>query len=390
MDYRLTGSASDSGLPCSACIDDEFSLLRSSDGFDSVTMRQSSSLPEGSFQLDWQLPRAPVRFPLRDALLSFQDMTSVGSVQEISAGSSTSTRASGPLMVKMTEKAKFRKYMSHRKRYDLDPPGFGEMHSQPIPRAPPDTTARKAPKKALNSLGTENRAQVRRNAQSAAWDTWAPEGEHHDPVQNAGPGNQVIRGTLTSSARAVLSHSRRFAVESVAAETSLHGGGSHSSSKPKALDPMAAWSPMRQSRGLPRPVKEWVCRGLEFTDAGLGIGDRFDKDLEIVAARAPGHIYEQDYGNIARWKAEASMPTKQPVGRFHSAETHKIGARRSGGGKQDRQRPGPGTYEFMGFAQEIVHKLSKRPKGEAPRTLSPPSSPKGSSMMQASGSVSQG
>jgi len=359
-----------------------------SDGFDSVTMRQSSSLPEGSFQLDWQLPRAPVRFPLRDALLSFQDMSSVGSVQEISAGSSTSTRASGPLMVKMTEKAKYRKYMSHRKRHDLDPPGFGEMHSQPIPRAPPDTTARKAPMKALNSIGTENRAQVRRNTQLAARDNyWPPEGEHPDPVQNAGPGNQVIRGTLTSSARAVLSHSRRFAIESIAAETSAHCGGSasHSSTKKPALDPMAAWSPMRQSRGLPRPVKEWVCRGLEFTDAGLGIGDRFDKDIEIIARRAPGHIYEQDYGNIARWKSEASMPTKQPVGRFHSAETHKIGARRDPGGKQDRQRPGPGTYEFMGFAKELAHKLSKRPKGEAPRSLaSPPSSPKGSSMMQAS------
>ena len=48
------------------------------------------------------------------------------------------------------------------------------------------------------------------------------------------------------------------------------GGKASGAAKKSAPDPLAAWSPQRQTRGLPRPVKEWVCRGLEFTDAGLG------------------------------------------------------------------------------------------------------------------------
>jgi hypothetical protein len=187
----------------------------------------------------------------------------------------------------------------------------------------------------------------------------------------------------------VLSHSRRFAAESVAEQSihgsthggSIHGGsaahGSSAAAKKTPVDPMAAWSPQRQSRGLPKPVREWVCKGLEFTDAGLGIGDRFDVDISNRAKRAPGHIYDQDYGNISRYKSEQSIPTKQPEGRHTSTETHKMGARRDVSAKRDRQRPGPGTYEFMGFAQELVHKLNKRPQGEPPRSLSP-SSPKAS------------
>jgi len=370
---------SDSGLPCSACRDDEFSLLRESDGFDRATLQRSASSPGGSFQLDWQVPRAPVRFPLRDAILSVQE-------QDAEAGMS-SVSSKGPLKVRMTDKARDLKYLSHRKRHNLDPPALGEIHAQPLPRPPPDVTARKPAKKALNSYGTDLRVQARRNAEDAAWSTWIPQEE---PVEVAPPSAlrhppvEGIRGTLTSSARAVLSHSRRFAVDSLAVQpSSTHGShGSHGAKKP-SQDPMAAWSPARQSRGLPKPVKEWVCRGLEFTDAGLGIGDRFDVDLQRCADRAPGHIYNQDFGNIARYKSESSMPTKQPAGSFVSCETHKMGARRDTTTKRDRQRPGPGTYELMGFAQELVHKLGKRPKGEGPQSLSPPSSPKGTMSLQA-------
>jgi len=383
--------------------------MRGSDGFDRTTpqLGRSVSMPEGSFQMDWQVPRAPVRFPLRDALLSFQESTHSPSVQEAEA-SSSNAEAKGPLVVHMTEKAKLRKYLSHRKRYDLDPPALGELHASAHPRPPAEQTQRRPAKKALNTYGTESRVQARRSAEDAGWSTWLPKTvvqPQGEPAPDSHTSTQAaIRGTLTSSARAVLSHSRRFAAESLVEQSnhsSTHGGGStaHGSSagggkasgaaKKSAPDPLAAWSPQRQTRGLPRPVKEWVCRGLEFTDAGLGIGDRFDTDIANRARRAPGHIYEQDFGNIGRWKSDASMPTKQPDGKHTSAETHKMGARRDVSAKRDRQRPGPGTYEFMGFAQELAYNISKRPKGEAPGRLSPPSSPKGSQMLQSSGNISQ-
>jgi len=298
----------------------------------------------------------------------------------------SSVSSKGPLRVQMTSKAKALKYLSHRKRYNMDPPAPGEIPPQPLPRPPPDVTARKPAKKALNSYGTEVRNQARRNAEDAAWSTWMPLEEHGDAAQNPPPGPAVIRGTLTSSARAVLSHSRRFATQSLAEADQSSAHGAPAKKGPRAShDPMAAWSPTRQTRGLPKPVKEWVCRGLEFTDAGLGIGDRFDVDIANRANRAPGSIYSQDFGNIAMYKSEASMPTKQTEGRHPSCETHKMGARRDTTTKRDRQRPGPGTYELKGFTDELVHKLSCRPKGEAPRSLSPPSSPKGSRTLQASG-----
>jgi hypothetical protein len=93
----------------------------------------------------------------------------------------------------------------------------------------------------------------------------------------------------------------------------------------------------------------------------LGIGDRFDQDVQRLADRAPGSIYDTDHGNIGRYRSEASVPTKQPCTKYGSTQTHKMGARRDISGKRDRQRPGPGTYESMGFAQELMYKLSKRP-----------------------------
>lgn len=385
---------SDSGLPYAASRDDEFSLLRDSDGFDRVSLGRSASQPEGFFQQNWQIPRAPVRFPLRDALLSHQDP----SADHGGDAGMSSVSSKGPIRVQMTQKAKALKYLSHRKRYNLDPPALGEIAPTNPPRAPADVTARRPAKKALNSYGTEVRVQARRNAEDAAGCMWMPLEEHNDAAQSPPPGAQAIRGTLTSSARAVLSHSRRFAAqsltdESMAAHTtqssahspSSNAGKSFGAAKKPAADPMAAWSPTRQSRGLPKPVREWVCRGLEFTDAGLGIGDRFDVEIQNRADRAPGTIYSQDFGNIARYKSEASMPTKQAAGKFPSCETHKMGARRDTTGKRDRQRPGPGTYETMGFAQALVHKLSNRPKGEAPPCLSPSGSHTGSKTLQASG-----
>jgi len=378
---------------CSACRHDEHSWLHSSDGFDegSTWGQRSMSLQEpSSSQMDWQVPRAPVRFPLRDALMSFQDPSRSSSVQEAEAKSSTIAASKGPLVVQMTSAARLRKHIGHRKRHDLDPVPLGEIPPSSFPRPPADVTNRVPPRKHMKTAATTSQLQDRRRAENAAWATWMADMPHSESAPVLPSHQQVIRGTLTSSARAVLAHSRRFAApapnhastQSLPVSTS---GGSHGSaaatgkaaSGKKTVthqDPLAHLSPTRVSSGLPKPVKEWVCRGLEFTDAGLGIGDRFDVDISKRAARAPGNIYDTDFGNVARWKSEASMPTKQPDSRHGSTETHKMGARRDISGKRDKQRPGPGTYEHMGFAQELLYTLAKRPKGEAPRPLSPPSS----------------
>lgn len=324
------------------------------------------------------------------------------------AGSSTQEK--GPIKVKTTWKHRMHKQLSRRKRYDMDPPALGEMAPTQMPRPPPEATMMPPAKKvvaaqsliredplhagrhkALNVDGTASRTHHRRKAEAAGVESWMVHAPKPERVESPPP-MQAIRGTLTSSSRAVLSLSRRYAAESIQAEQSGLGGGHGSSvmskasgsSKKLSSDPTLAWSPTRQSRGLPRPVKEWVCRGLEFTDAGLGIGDRFDTDLKNRAERAPGHIYDQDFGSIGRWRSEASIPTKQICTKYTSTETHKMGARRDMTRKADRQLPGPGTYQLMGFAQELTYKLSKRPKGEAPRSLSPPSSPSSSKMLQVS------
>lgn len=377
----------------SACQEDDVhSWLHASDGFnDSSTWGQRSlSLHDGSSQVDWQVPRAPVRFPLRDALLSFQDSSKASSVQEAEAKSSTISASKGPLVVQMTAAAKLRKHNGHRKRHGLDPVPLGEIPPSSFPRPPPEVTSRAPPRKHMKTMATTSQVQDRRRAENAAWATWLADMPHSESAPELQTAQQVIRGTLTSSARAVLAHSRRFAHASPM-HASTHSlpatmsGGSHGSASATGKvvsgkktvahqDPLIHLSASRVSSGLPKPVREWVCRGLEFTDAGLGIGDRFEVDITQRAARAPGSIYDTDFGNVARWKTEASQPTKQPDSRHGSTETHKMGARRDISGKRDKQRPGPGTYEHMGFAQELMYNLAKRPKGEAPRPLSPPSS----------------
>jgi hypothetical protein len=120
---------------------------------------------------------------------------------------------------------------------------------------------------------------------------------------------------------------------------------------------------IQSSRTLPKPVKEWAGRGLEFTDGGLGIGDRFD--WSVVAKSSlpgPGAYNCSEYGDVAKWVPESCVPTKQADARFTSAETHKMGARRDMQKKADRQRPGPGTYELKGFAEEILQKCNRRPR----------------------------
>jgi len=347
-------------ISCSACSDADHAWLHSSS---QDVGQRSLSLPDSS-RSEWQVPLAPVRFPLRDALTSFQDPLRA-SVSEAEA-SSSSVGSRGPLRVQMTNKARDLKYLSHRKRYNLDPPGPGELPPTTMPCPPSECTKPKPPKKNVNTAATDSRTQERRDAENAGWSTWLVGLEHAKSEPDLRKKPELNKPTMTSAARAVLSHSRRF------------GGLSPSQSSTSLPDNTTGMSltqsPTRMARGLPKPVKEWVCRGLEFTDAGLGIGDRFDVEIVGRANRAPGSIYETDHGNIGRYRPEASMPTKQPCARYGSTETHKMGARRDVSGKRDRQRPGPGTYETMGFAQELAYKLSKRPRGEAPRPLSPTAS----------------
>lgn len=360
-------------------------------------MKRSAS--SASTSIDWQLPLAPVRFPLRDALMSFSDPARPPSGQA-SVAASASTETQGPLVVRTTEKSRVRRALSKRKRHGLDPLALNEIAPQSYPEPPADIDKRPdlpnqvakagvrtwmltGEKTAVPTQGN-SRMQARRQAEAQGGATWLTKdkesasspalltGGNGSSGGNAAGGGaeQVIRGTLTSSARAVLSHSRRFAGSPGDTSTSSPPGSRQDSHGVSAVPSyVSQWSPRRTCRGLPKPVKEWVSRGLEFTDAGLGIGDRFDLDVVNRAKRAPGHIYEQDYGNVGRYQSESSVPTKQVVSKFFSTEVHRMGARRDVQKKGDRQRPGPGTYEFKGFAQELQDQIARRPKGEAPRRI---------------------
>jgi len=113
-------------------------------------------------------------------------------------------------------------------------------------------------------------------------------------------------------------------------------------------------------------VKEWALKGLEFTDSGLGIGERGGAiEIMEMSRRAPGPIYDvqHEFGSISKYCTDQSQPTKQQCTKFTSTETHRIGVRRNPE-KRNRPAPGPGTYEFRGFAEEIAAKNARRPKGE--------------------------
>jgi len=117
---------------------------------------------------------------------------------------------------------------------------------------------------------------------------------------------------------------------------------------------------------LPRPVKEWANRGLEFTDAGLGIGERFDMQVANLAKRSPGLVYEQtSFGSVSLFRpGAASHHTKQVLSKHMSTEVHKMGGRWKEDAGPDKQMPAPGTYEIPGFVDEMKRKTARRPKGK--------------------------
>eukprot|EP00747_Dinoflagellata_sp_TGD_P165514 gnl/TRDRNA2_/TRDRNA2_186869_c0_seq1.p1 gnl/TRDRNA2_/TRDRNA2_186869_c0~~gnl/TRDRNA2_/TRDRNA2_186869_c0_seq1.p1 ORF type:complete len:270 (-),score=46.28 gnl/TRDRNA2_/TRDRNA2_186869_c0_seq1:121-930(-) len=176
-----------------------------------------------------------------------------------------------------------------------------------------------------------------------------------------------VRSTWTSAARAVLNHHRRM--EAAAEQAEKSGGsvaGSHSGNSPRSGDQAAPSKSMASSasissgpaaKKMPREVTAWLEKGMEFTDGGCGIGDRFGLDHVWMARRSPGPAaYEQHFGNISLWNPEAPLPTKQPAAHHPSCEAHKMGERRDISRRMQFQ-PAPGAYEFRGFAEESQYRI---------------------------------
>lgn len=254
------------------------------------------------------------------------------------------------------------------------------------PRAPPEADLPANPRGPL-SRATIGRQDARRDAFHAGKSTWESYPAEHSQsapdlgasMSNAGASPpstssgvrgrgkaspKQVRGTLASDARVLLSHTRRFGM----AGGERHLNSTELSTMSQTSLGSAAWASMRDSRMLPRPVREWAERGLEFTDGGLGIGDRFDKDLQRLADRAPGYIYDtMDFGSVSRFSSDAPLPTRQAEGRHVSTETHKMGAKRVESSKADRMAPGPGTYEKPGFTDELLYNLARRAQATRPR-----------------------
>jgi len=324
---------------------------------------RAASLPGSARSLDWQLPLPPVRFPFRDALLSFGDFAADGHEAAAQAP------ARPPLKVHSTQKTRAIREIGRQRRSGAIRSGLMEERPQPLPAAPAEADKPKTPPKAIPSLATNTRQARLRGAEEAGRD-WpvleesqsAPELSSAGRAGSGGGARVQIRETWTSAARTVLGHSRRFpgslAPTGEGGQLTLEDAGSRW--------PGAA---LQSYRHLPRPVKEWAARGLEFTDAGLGIGDRFDVEIEQRAKRAPGFIYDQNtYGNVALWlPCAASQPTKQPDARHVSAEVHRMVGRWRDGPPADRQMPDPGAYEIPGFVEELQRKIARRTRGDTGR-----------------------
>eukprot|EP00933_Yihiella_yeosuensis_P033904 TRINITY_DN27500_c0_g1_i1.p1 TRINITY_DN27500_c0_g1~~TRINITY_DN27500_c0_g1_i1.p1 ORF type:complete len:404 (-),score=66.43 TRINITY_DN27500_c0_g1_i1:225-1436(-) len=367
---------------------DDFRFRDRGESFDRMTNTSSTAFMETGET--WRLPLPPVRFPLRDALVSFQESTDRPPSYRTAAAMARSASESAAGSFKVTQTAKsraLRKVGKMRRKGQYAPSwGYAEEPAMSTPRAPAECDRPKTAPKSLPSAATKGKHSRLRAAEAAGGEMFQPIEESQstpdlhastasDGFQGAKSMSRTmsctfddIRPTWTSAARAVLGHSRRVAstrkaqkgnasAEDLAADDALPQG---------SLVVDASWAGMSMSsnRLAPRPVKEWAGKGLEFTDGGLGIGDRFDLDIKVAARRSPGCVYEQQsFGSVSRWNAQTSpsMPTKQPESRHTSAEAHRMGVRREIVRKSQRQ-PGPGYYELKGMVEELYHKNSKRPK----------------------------
>lgn len=350
----------------------------SSDGF--IGLGRAQQAPGSSA---WELPDAPVHFPLRDALMSFKDPAAPLSPRSAATAAAIAAAAEikPPLVAKHTQKSRALREVGRQRRKGLH--WTGEESFPLTPRAPAERGRKPAPKvvhahvlhgddvKVMPPMTMSTKQEALRSAEEAGRSLWplAEEARSAPNLVGAGDGRLSTtsssaagaglsgggplagspgpRDTWTSAARTVLAHRRRFGGPS--------RGGKHAESSEPWRGPSA-----RSLRGLPQPVQDWAAGGLEFTDAGLGIGPRFEPELRDLARRAPGPIYEQHaFGSVSRWSSDSTQPTKQPCSRHFSAETHRIGVRRDAQ-RKEFQRLGPGTYELPGFADELLQKLARR------------------------------
>jgi len=354
----------------------QFALFRTgSDGLDPLARSMRGSGP-----LEWHPPLPPVRFPLRDALTSFQDNAAPPSPRSAAAAAAAAAESKGPLVAKATEKSRALKQIGRRRRQGVG--WTGDEPLQRTPRAPPECDRPRPPPKVVQAFVREGgdvkpvaplanrvRQAALRGAEEGGGSLWPVLEESKSAPSlsgGSGPSGRATaetaepgaRDTWTSAARAVLAHSRRFGGPSRSGSRGAEAGEAHG-----AEDPATWFGPSpRSCRGLPQPVRDWAARGLEFTDSGLGIGPRFEQELRELSRRSPGPIYEQQtFGSVSRWSSDSILPTKQPCTRHFSAEAHKMGVRRDVQKKGERQKPGPGTYEIRGFADDLLNKL--HPKG---------------------------
>lgn len=327
---------------------------------------------------EWQVPPPPLRFPLRDALFALQAPDNPLSYRSAAAHTSTETFR-GPLKVHSTEKSRALKEVGRaRRKGESFGRGFAEERPLSTPRPPADIDRPKTVPKSLPSNASRSKLAQLKAAQDAGTSSW-PVLEESASMPDLSSSSSVrrnvktaasvsvfdeIRPTWTSAARAVLGHTRRMA------SSHQRGGEGEGEDGDDAL-PLAAltmdssWCgmSMQSNRALPRPVKDWAAKGLEFTDGGLGIGERFS-ELKQLARRSPGPVYEQQsFGSVSKWRSQASQPTKQIESRHHSAQAYRMGERREQHRKHERQ-PGPGYYELKGFTEELLHKIAKRSKSK--------------------------
>mmetsp|Transcript_68178 Transcript_68178/g.134651 ORF Transcript_68178/g.134651 Transcript_68178/m.134651 type:complete len:397 (+) Transcript_68178:52-1242(+) len=350
-----------------------FQLFSESMGTDWDRLSQSLPTQGGC----WELPSPPLHFPLRDALLSGQETLSHLTSCSPEAAAAT---VKVPLIARHTEKSRALKAVGRRRRRGLD--WTGEEPLQQTPRAPPECSRPKTPPRnlrahvlrggAVQMLPSMHNSHLTalRSAEEAGRSLWpVMNGSRSMPNLAASAGTSPeddIKQTWTSAARAVLSHTRRFCDDSLCNGQKIEE--THGSLGKHLQCAQSSWhGPSSQScRHLPTLVKDWATAGLEFSDKGLGIGERFEPEIRMRAARSPGAIYEQlGVGSVTRWASNSTMPTKQLCTQHHSAVAHKMGVRHDAQGKGESSGPGPGTYESRGFVADLLQKsVPRRPKGD--------------------------
>lgn len=330
--------------------------------------------------MDSEIEALPqLRFPLREALLSLHDSVNEPPSVRTALAGSASLATLGPYKVSSTEKSRALKKIGRLKRRG-EHIGRGYAEERPLhtPRPPPESERPKTVPKSVPSAVSRKKVAFVRSAQGAAeMECWpslqksqsAPEVSSMSCF-SATPNDMStdIRPTWTSTARAVLGHGRRQATRQHATSKGSKGSKGEAEqmdAPPAGLLQDTSWCSASLSSfpGLPKPLKDWAIMassGLEFTDAGFGLGDRENPEVKNLIKRSQGFNYEVKCGNVGLWNSDASLPTKQPLSQHFSAASARFGARRDPQKKYERQ-PGPGYYDVPGFTDELLRKVAKRP-----------------------------